>query len=180
MPTLSKKELKEKEEKARCRKQKRKTMKRFKELEKNYTPIVKKIRATAKARKMKKCQAFCKTDYVPNVLEKYEKEKEIDKEKNLLTCRSPVLEIEKRLMNQECEYYYCNNKCRGFPRYDVVGPKIDSEYQKHLVDNFRILDKDYNPRDYKNPKKEMKRLRNTLKKKGVISHCRMTEYDDSI
>jgi hypothetical protein len=180
MPTLSKIVLIEKEEKAQCRKLKRKTKKRFKELEKNYTPIVKKIRSTSKARKMKKCQAFCKTDYVPSVLEKYEKEKENDKEKNLLTCHSPVLEIEKRLMNQECEYYYCNNKCRGFPRYDVVGPKIDRKFQKHLVDNFVILDKDYNPRDYKNPKKEMKRLGKTLKKKGVISHCKMTEYDDSI
>lgn len=157
---------------------KRKTMKQFKELEKKYTPIVKKIRATAKARKMRKCQTFCKTDYVPSVLEKYEREKENDK--NRLSCHSPVLEIEKRLMNQECEYYYCNNKCRGFPRYDVVGPKIDRKFQKKMVDNFVILDKDYNPHDYKNPKKEMKRLRNTLKKKGVISHCKMTEYDDSI
>jgi ribosomal protein S18 len=157
-----------------CKNLNNRTKKQYHILSKNLAKIIKKNNKTAK-HKQKKCKMFCKKEYSPFVLNDLKKMQIKDKELGL-PCVNPITKIQKRIIDQECQYVYCNKKCRGFP--DHSSSEIDPGFQKKLADHFVILDKEYNPMEYKNVKKEMERLRKTLTEKGAISHCKMTQYDE--
>jgi hypothetical protein len=122
---------------------------------KTKTKSVKKNKST-----MKKCEHFCKKDYMPEMAKINDKRRK--EEKNPLAIRLydfldkyNTKAKEKAIEYKGCKKTYCNEKCEG---YNFNGDtKFQKKFQKTRKNGF---DDSYSAREIK-----------MLKKRGALSGC---------
>jgi len=106
---------------------------------------------------LKKCEKFCKDDYMVEMNKVYKK----SSEKYNNPYESPTKQ-DNELFYNSCKKIFCNEKCEG---YDFFGNKKKQiEYKKKIKNGFEDT--------YSTSKIEM------LKKRGAMSGCvNIPEYD---
>lgn len=124
-------------------KQSKNILKKLKNKSKKNSKILKKT--TLNKKSFKKCENFCKNDYLKEMIKRYKK-------------NDPLIKLTKQdsvFLNNTCKKTFCNEKCQG---YDFFGDKIkQQEFQKKIKNGFQS--------SY-SPKKVEK-----LKKRGALSGC---------
>ena len=113
--------------------------------------LIKKLNKTIKNKSsLKKCEDFCKNDYM---IKSRETTKKIC-DKNNLSCPLPT-KLENEYSYNTCKKTFCNEKCDG---YDFFGDKQQQiNFKKKIKNGFKSL--------YSKDKVKM------LKKKGAMSGC---------
>lgn len=127
--------------------------KRRKILKKLYSKVknrINKINKTIKNKpSLKKCEQFCKNDYIVEMNKVFKK----SAEKYNLPYTPPTKEEQNFAFNT-CKKTFCNEKCEG---YDLLGKNFELELKKNLNNGFKNT--------YSKKQIEM------LKKKGALSGC---------
>jgi hypothetical protein len=124
-----------------------KTNKKYKKTNKKYKKT-KKVKTKKLILGMKKCEEFCRNDYMPN------QHKVIRKVLNQKTITKEHYKIRDDSLHLLCKAYYCDPKCNSFWQDDKQG-RID--FEKRLTNGF--LD------TYSKKEVEM------FQKKGAMSAC---------
>jgi len=117
---------------------------------------VKRVKNKTVKNTKKKCESFCKKDYLIQI---DEKAKESSKKYNF--PYRPPNKKEKQYNLKVCKKTFCNEKCEG---YDFVNPNMKKEFLKNIRNGFQ---KSYN-----------KNKIEQFKKKGALSSCvDVIDYD---
>jgi hypothetical protein len=128
------------------------TIKRIrKEIKNKSRKFIKKLNKTTKNKSnFKKCENFCKKDYMIEMNKVYKK----SSEKYNIPYELPRKQ-DNELFYNSCKKTFCNEKCEG---YDFFGDKKKQiEYKKKIKNGFQDT--------YSRTKIEM------LKKRGALSGC---------
>ena len=107
---------------------------------------------------LKKCETFCKKDYMPEMIKIKDKRRKEEKNPLAIKLYGLVDNYKTKVNDMEyknCKKTYCNEKCEG---YDFNGDtKFQKEFQKRLNHGF---DNAYSAKEIK-----------MLKKRGASSGC---------
>jgi len=118
--------------------------------------FIRKLNKTVNNTSLKKCENFCKKDYIPEINKSIRK----NAKKYNISYKFPTKQ-ENELAYNTCKKTFCNQKCDG---YDFFGDKKQQKnFHKKIKDGFQNTF-------------SLQKI-NMLKKKGALSGCVDVDYN---